>query len=115
MNRTNTNIKVIGTSLTVWKELANRSSALKVAKVTCVRSYSTTHIYNVRPPSLMSDKEATFPLKEFLLTASYRAPLKQNSPSQRKETNLIRKLGPWHSTIPTPALPASTMSGRKRH
>jgi hypothetical protein len=54
-------------------------------------------------------------LKEFLLTASYRAPLKQNSPSQRKETNLIRKLGPWHSTIPTPALPASTMSGRKRH
>jgi hypothetical protein len=84
MNRTNTKIKAIATSLKAWKELANRSSALKVAKVTCVRSNSTTHIYNFSSPSLMSDTETTFPLKEFILTASYRARLKQNSPKSEK-------------------------------
>jgi hypothetical protein len=45
MNRTNTKIKAIATSLKAWKELANRSSALKVAKVTCVRSLlHNTHL-----------------------------------------------------------------------
>ena len=63
MNRTNTKIKAIGTSLKAWKELSNRSSALKVPKVTCVQSYFTTYIYNFSSPSLMSDKEATFPFE----------------------------------------------------
>ena len=95
MNRTNTKIKAIGTRALYLLQVNN--TYVGIGR-TCqqiigtqdyrshryVRNHSTTHIYKFSSPSLMSDKEARFPLKEFLLTASYRARLKQNSPKSEK-------------------------------
>ena len=48
------------------------------------------------------------------LHTEYQARLKHRFSIQRKDTNLIRKSGPWYSTTPAHDRPASIMSGRRK-